>query len=143
MSHILSVYMFRTIERQAGRTSNVPEGQIACATAGACWNPVTKALPMVVAASVTAPAASAAAPISGKPMNARPAERAVSMSSKIRLVLFLGSTSVTIDWMMRLACVVAYWTAVYQSLNSVAMAAVQRLLVRDGLEVIHQINSTH
>lgn len=129
--------MFENIERKAIRTSDVPVGQIACATPGACCNPVTKAFPTTVAASVTTEAASAAAPISGKPMNARPAERAVSMSSKIRLVFFLGSITVTIDWIMRLACVVAYWIAVNQSLNSVAMAVVERLLVRDDSKVIY------
>ena len=85
--------------------SSVPAGQIAFATAGACWRAVRRNcpadFPMAVGMSPTSP------------RKGRPTVSADRMS----FVRTLGSTSLSINWVMFAilspAMVVAYCTAVY------------------------------
>ena len=72
--------------------SRVPFGQMAAATPGACCKPVSNVFPAAAAAAETP------APISGSPMNARPAVRAVRRSPRIKLVFCWGSSSVMRGW---------------------------------------------
>ena len=63
-----------------------------------------------------------AAPM-GAPMKGSPAIRAESISVNSIDIDFGGSTAVTMGSMVKLACVVAYCKAVYQSLKKALMSA--------------------
>lgn len=113
--------------------SCVPLGHMAAATLGACWRAFTKTCPAAAATPEMR------GPASGPAMNDRPTDSAVRIWLRRTFVFCGGSISVTMDWILSCALVVANARALYHVVKKLLMATVKVSCVSKGHRQSHTI----